>query len=77
MLPVVHSGASYPPIFDAEAERPDQPQLGPQCDASPADVTGVFRDFRLMEDNVENRVVCQWSAPGVVGSRQWMELPLR
>ena len=55
MFPVVQSGAAEVPVVHAEAQRTDQPELGPDGHASPPDVAGVVGDFRLVEDDVQQR----------------------
>ena len=41
-----------PAILDPKSQRPDQPQLGPQRHAGPADVARVVGDFRFVQNHV-------------------------
>jgi hypothetical protein len=53
MLPVVQTGASEPPVVQAETEGADQPELGSHGHARSPHVARVVGNFRLMKDDVE------------------------
>ena len=57
MLPVIEASPAEIVIIDAKTERPDEPELGADGHARAADTARVIRDFRLVEDDVEDGFV--------------------
>ena len=57
MLPIIEPGAAKVVVVDAKAERPHQPQLGPDRHARAADAARVVGNLRLVQDDVQQRFV--------------------
>ena len=57
VFPVIETGAAEVIVVNPEAERSNQPELGPDGDAGAADTAGVVGDLRLVEDDVQPRFV--------------------
>jgi hypothetical protein len=56
MLPIVHAGATKLFFVQSKAERADEPEFGPEGDASATDITRVLRYFRLKQGDVQPRI---------------------
>ena len=57
VLPVVQASPAEIVIVDPEAERTHEPQLGAGRHAGAADRTGIVRNLRLVQNNVQQRFV--------------------
>ena len=54
VLGVVEAGPPHVPVLQTEAEGMNEMELGTDIRAEPDGVTGVRRDFRLIENQVEH-----------------------
>ena len=57
VLPIVEARAAQIVVVEPKAQRPHQPQLGPGGHARPAHAAGVVRNLRLIEHDVQQRLV--------------------
>jgi hypothetical protein len=57
MLPVVQTGAAEIVVVDPKPKRSDHPELRPNGDARAADTPGVIRNLRLVQNDVQARLV--------------------
>ena len=57
VLPIVEARAAQIVVVEPKAQRPDQPQLGPGGHARAADAARVVRNLRLIEHDVQQRLV--------------------
>jgi hypothetical protein len=58
VLPVIQSGPLQRFVVDQKAEGRISHKSGTDGDAGATDVSGILGDFRLMQDNMQQRI-CQ------------------
>ena len=61
MRPIIQPRPPQPLLRDLEPQRLHEPELRPNRHAAPGHVASVRRDLRLMEDDVQDRLVLQAS----------------